>query len=113
MGNMEFKADVVSEVTVIQISGRLDNQTSLDAQKLLVQNIDNGAKKILIDFKNLDYISSSGLSLLIVAAKRLTSVSGQLRVCNLNNVVREVFEISGFTAIVPVSDSQAAALNEF
>lgn len=110
---MEFKVDKLGEVTVVRISGNLDTQTSPDSQKQLTQLIDNGAKKILIDFEDLNYISSSGLRMLLVAAKQLKAVSGQLRVCNLKAVVREVFDVSGFTVMLPVSNSQAEALDGF
>ena len=110
---MEFDVDEIGAVTVVRISGYLNTQTTPEAQNQLVQIIENGAKKILIDFEGLKYISSAGLRFLIVAAKQLTSVSGQLRVCNLNSVVQEVFDISGFTKLIPVSNSRAAALDEF
>ena len=109
---MEIKSDAVGEVTIVRISGNLNTQTTPEAQIRLEQIIENGAKKILIDFEGLDYISSSGLRLLFVAAKQLTSVSGRLRVCNLSSVVQEVFDISGFTTLIPVFDNQAAALEE-
>ena len=110
---MEMNVDEIGDVTVVQISGNLNTQTTPEAQIQIDRIIENGAKKILIDFEGLDYISSSGLRLLFVAAKQLTSVSGHLRVCNLSALVQEVFDISGFTTHIPVSNGQAAALDEF
>ncbi len=110
---MEFKVDKLGEVTVVRVAGNLDTQASPDAQKQLTQLIDNGAGKILIDFEDLNYIASSGLRMLLVAAKRLKGVSGQLRVCGLNTVVQEVFDISGFAVMLAVSKSQAEALDGF
>ncbi len=61
----------------------------------------------------LDYINSAGLCVLLVAAKKLEGVDGELRFCNLNEIVREVFDISGFTTIFRVFGSEAEALDGF
>ncbi len=110
---MEFTVDEFGDVRAVRITGNLDTQTSAVAQEQLTQLIDNGAKKVLVDFENLNYISSSGLRVLLVAAQRLEDTSGQLRICNPNTIVREVFDTSGFTEIIPVYGSQAEALDGF
>jgi anti-sigma B factor antagonist len=93
--------------------GALDTQTSPDALKQLKQLIEEGARKILVNFEALEYISSAGLHILLTAAKQLKSVDGELRVCGLNEVVKEVFEISGFVTILKVLGSEAEALEGF
>jgi anti-sigma B factor antagonist len=110
---MEFTVDELGDVRAIRISGNLDTQTSPVAQKQLIQLIDDGATKILIDFENLNYISSTGLRMLLVAHSRLEGTSGQLRICNPNTMVQEVFETSGFSEIFSVYRSQAEALDGF
>ena len=110
---MDFTVDELGDVRAIRISGNLDTQTSPVAQKQLIQLIDSGATKILIDFENLNYISSTGLRMLLVAHSRLEGTSGQLRICNPNTMVQEVFETSGFSEIFAVYRSQAEALDGF
>jgi anti-anti-sigma factor len=110
---MEFTVDEFGDVRAVRISGNLDTQTSPVAQKQLIQLIDSGATKILIDFENLNYISSTGLRMLLVAHSRLESTSGQVRICNPNTMVQEVFETSGFSEIFSVYRSQAEALDGF
>jgi anti-anti-sigma factor len=110
---MEFTVDEFGDVRAVRITGNLDTQTSAVAQEQLTQLIDNGAKKVLLDFENLNYISSSGLRVLLVAAQRLEDTTGQLRICNPNTMVREVFDTSGFTEIFSVYSSQAEALDGF
>ena len=110
---MEIDVDEIGEVSVIRISGKLDTLASIEAQDKLTKIIDDGAKNILIDFEKLDYISSYGLRLLLLGTQDVKRVSGQLRICNLSPVVQEVFDVSGFTTIIPVSNSQAEALEEF
>ena len=110
---MDFKVVEFGDVRAVRIAGNLDTQTSAVAQERLIRLIDDGATKILVDFEDLNYISSSGLRMLLVAVKRLEGTSGQLRVCNPNKMVREVFDTSGFSEIFSVYKSQAEALDGF
>ncbi len=110
---MDFTVDQFGDVRTVRIAGNLDTQTAPVAQEQLIQLIDNGATKILIDFEDLNYISSTGLRMLLVALNRLEGTSGQLRICNPNTMVREVFETSGFLEIFSVYKSQAEALDGF
>ncbi len=110
---MDFTVDEFGDVRTVRIAGNLDTQTSPVAQEQLIQLIDNGATKILVDFEDLKYISSSGLRMLLVAVKRLEGASGQLRICNPNKMVQEVFDTSGFSDIFSVYKSQAEALDGF
>ncbi len=110
---MDFEAEELGDVRAVRITGNLDTQSSTGAQEQLIQIIDNGAKKVLIDFEGLNYISSSGLRMLLVAVKRLEVTSGQLRVCNANKTVQEIFRVSGFVEILSVYGSKAEALDGF
>ncbi len=110
---MDITVDEVGDVRVVRIAGNLDTQTSPVTQEQLTQLIQDGATKILLDFEKLNYISSSGLRVLLVAHKRLDDNSGQVRICNPNTMVREVFDTSGFSEIFSVYGSQAEALDGF
>jgi anti-anti-sigma factor len=77
-----------------------------------------GARKMVIDCTALDYISSAGLRVLLGTAKRLSAAGaggagGTLRLFGLNETVREVFDISGFSTILAVFATEAAALKGF
>ncbi len=72
-----------------------------------------GARKVVVNFERLAYISSAGLYILLAAAKQLKVSGGELRVCSLNDLVREVFEMSGFDTIVSVSKNESEALEGF
>ena len=110
---MEITVDEVGDIRVVRIAGNLDTQTSPVTEEQLTQLIEDGATKILLDFEKLNYISSSGLRVLLVAHKRLEGNSGQVRICNPNKMVREVFDTSGFSDIFSVYGSQAEALDGF
>ena len=110
---MNISVSEVESVTVVSFEGYLDTNTAPDAQTRLDGLIDGGETNILIDFSDLEYISSAGLRVLLITGKRLGSSGGNLRLCNLNETVREVFEMSGFSTIFSVFDHRAEALVSF
>jgi len=110
---MDITVDEVGDIKIVRIAGNLDTQTSPVTEEQLTQLIQDGATKILLDFEKLNYISSSGLRVLLVAHKRLEGNSGQVRICNPNTIVREVFDTSGFSEIFSVYGSQTEALDGF
>ena len=91
-------------VTVIKIEGNLDTQTSPEAQEELNRIVEDGARKLLIDFADLAY-----LHLVLVGA----AVQGEMRMCNMNDVVKEVFEVSGFSTIFKVFPTDTEAMSGF
>ncbi len=110
---MEIAVSDAGGVKVVRIEGKLDTQTFADAQIQLTQLIDQGATKLVVNFEKLDYISSAGLDVLLKAAKQLKGNNGELRICSLNEFVQEVFEISGFSIILSVFNSESDALSRF
>lgn len=110
---MEIAVSDAGEVKVVRIEGKLDTQTSPNVQAQLTQLIDQGATKIVVNFEKLVYISSAGLRILLAVAKQLKGISGELRICGLNELVQEVFDISGFTMILTVTKTEPEALESF
>ncbi len=110
---MQISIKTTNEVKVLAFEGRLDTQTSPDAQQQLTRLIEEGETKILVNLEKVDYISSAGLRVLLVIAKQLKTTDGELRICSLNEVVKEVFDISGFDMILPISASELEALEDF
>ena len=110
---MELMVGDAGEVKIVRIEGKLDTQTSPDAEAQLIRLIDAGARKVVVNLERLAYISSAGLRILLAAAKQLQGSGGELRVCSLSDLVQEVFDISGFDSILPVSKSEAEALDGF
>ena len=81
---MQITAREAGSVTVVEFDGHLDTNTATEAQEHLDGLQDGGVQKILVSFEKLDYISSAGLRVLLVVAKRLGASGGSLRVCGLN-----------------------------
>lgn len=110
---MDVETNVSGEVNVVRIGGNLDSDSFPEAQSQITNLIEQGARKILLDLKELVYISSAGLRVLLIAAKQLKEHGGELRISNLNNMVQDVFEISGFSKIFNVFNDEAEALQDF
>jgi anti-anti-sigma factor len=89
-------------VIVLSISGRLDAVSAVEADKDFNSVVDAGHERLLINLEKLDYISSAGLRVLLVVAKRTQQSGGKVALCTLSPNVREVFEISGFSSIFSI-----------
>lgn len=107
---MQISTRTSNDIHIVGIAGSLDSTTSPEAQKSL-DAVLAGAKKVALDFSQLDYISSAGLRVLLGAAKQLRASGGKLGMFGLNQSVKEVFEISGFSSILPIHQSEADALS--
>jgi len=107
---MEITTRTQQDVTVVGFAGNLDSNTSPEAQQAIDGILAGGGRKLVVDFTALDYISSAGLRVLLGTAKRLRGAGGALRLFGLNETVREVFEISGFSTILAVFATEADAL---
>ena len=84
----------------LALEGRLDTITSPELEAELKASLP-GADSLILDFSKLDYISSAGLRVLLAAHKTM-SVKGGLKVRNANEIVREVFDVTGFADILTI-----------
>jgi len=107
---MEIQSRKEANATIVTLTGRLDAVTTPDYEQRARQLIEGGAKCFVMDFAQLDYISSAGLRGLLLTAKLLQANGGQLRFANVGGNVRSVFEMSGFVSMFPIDDSVATAL---
>lgn len=73
--------------------------------------IDRGERQLLVDFSRLDYISSAGLRVFIIAAKKLKSIQGKIALSALKPQIKEVFDIAGFSSIFPMFNSREDAIH--
>jgi anti-sigma B factor antagonist len=98
--------DIVEEkqgvIYTFKIKGRLDSNTSQEFEKRVFDVITNGTKSVIIDFKDLDYISSAGLRVILKATKALKREDGKIMLCAMQDYVKEVFEIAGFDSFLPI-----------
>jgi anti-sigma B factor antagonist len=92
---VETKTQQIGDVTVVEMSGRLDHGNSLNfAENSINRMIDDGTRKLVIDLARLDYIDSSGLGMLIFCGGRMEQSGGRMRIAGANASVARVFEIA-------------------
>lgn len=106
---MKIEAQTLDRVLVLHVTGRLDSNSSPELERSLTESLDSGVKDLIFDFGSLDYISSAGLRVVLVAAKRLRTVQGTMVLVGMRDVVQEVFEMSGFLALFAVAETVEAA----
>ena len=110
---MEIIEENQGGINIYKLNGRLDSNTSQGFEKKIFQAIDDGSKNMIIDFKNLDYISSAGLRVILKATKALKREDGKIMLCDMQDYIKEVFEISGFDSFMPIVGSMGDALDAF
>lgn len=99
---MEISQTPQDGFTTVHLNGRLDAATCAEVERALAAVFDAGSKGLVIDFTKLNYISSAGLRVLLSTAKKAKSSGGKLALFGLGEEVRQIFEISGFTSILPI-----------
>ena len=110
---MEITTRETGDVMVVDLSGRLDTQTSGSAADELTRVTQLGKAKLLLNLNDLEFISSAGLRVLLRTAKQLQAANGKLMVCHANGVVKEVMELSGFESVLQMHDTEDDALAAF
>ena len=96
---MKIDKNIEGNNLTITLEGRLDTNTAPDLEKE-VESLD-GVENLIFDFKELEYISSAGLRI-ILALQKIMNNQGSMTIKNVNDDVKEVFEITGFSDILTI-----------
>ncbi len=110
---MEIIEEIQDDINIYRLKGRLDSNTSQRLEKKLFQAISDGSKRMIVDFKELNYISSSGLRIIFKANKALIREDGRIILCSMQKYVREIFKMTGIDSFVPTLDTMDDALKAF
>lgn len=109
---MEVVKSKQGEVLVVDLNGRLDANTADGFEQQIIPDIEEGESKVLVDFSQLDYISSAGLRVLLMAARKLQDSNGKIALCSLKKNIQTVFDLAGFSTIFQIYPVAAEALQE-
>ncbi len=102
---MEISQKEENGIVSIAIKGRLDADSSLEAEKVVKDVLGGETNRLLFNLGELEYLSSAGLRVLLSAAKEMRRRDGKIVLCALNEFVKEIFEVSGFQSLIPITDS--------
>lgn len=112
---MQVEAHRYADVLVVTVDGRIDYVNADEFKMALMPHLTNGStgsNQVVLDLSRLEYISSAGLRVLMIAAREAKAKQGKLIAVALQPVVREIFEISKFTLVFQLFDSVQDALQQ-
>jgi anti-anti-sigma factor len=107
---MEINEERKTDMVILGLTGKLDATTAKTFEDKILAEIDSGDRRFVIDLSQLDYVSSSGLRVFLLAAKRLHSAGGKIVLCSLKEHVRQVFDLAGFSSILSIYNSRGEAV---
>lgn len=110
---LELTQTKIVNVTVVTLNGKLDSSNSEEIEKKILDIVDGGEKKLLLNLSSLIYISSAGLRVLLVLARKLKGDNGKLALCSMNQNITDVFDVAGFLPIFTIYQDQDEALKNF
>ena len=99
---MEIIKDLNNNELTLTLKGELNSFTAPELEDVIKKNL-TGIKSLIFDFKDLEYLSSAGLRVLLVAQKVMNK-QGKMSLRNVNSSVREIFDITGFSGILEIED---------
>lgn len=107
---MEVEHRQEGGVTVVQLSGRLDSSVSGEVMDKLNSIVNGGATKLVLNLRELNYISSAGLRSILVAAKLIKSANGEMRLCEPNGRVSKILDESGFSYLIKIDSHEGKSI---
>lgn len=110
---LDLHSEIDDGVLILNPTGRIDGATAKEYEDTLLQRISNGHSKIVLNCEAIEYISSAGLRVLLMASKRAGEGAGKLVLCAVRDTVHDVFKYSGFAEIIPITGDRDEALESF
>lgn len=101
------------EAAIFHVQGRLDSTSTPELEQRVILSLNEGAKNLVMDFSELDYINSAGLRILVMSYQRLLPLGGQVMVCGARDYIDEIFLISGYNKIFPMYPDLDQAIKTF
>ena len=110
---MKIAEETERGFVILRPDGRLDSKESPDLEAAMLGAFERGDKDLVIDLSDVPYISSRGLRVFLIGAKKAAAVEGRLAVCSLQEFVQHAFEITGFLKLFGVFGSRTEAIDSF
>jgi anti-anti-sigma factor len=110
---MDIEESRTGGAVTLALKGRLDGASSGGFETRMLAQIDAGDRNFLIDMAQLDYISSVGLRVFMLATKRLKPLGGRIVLCALQPSIKQLFDIAGFSTIFTITATREEAASLF
>ena len=99
---MEITTNISNQNLIISISGRLDTISSPKLEEEINRNSFDEIETVTLNMRALEYISSTGIRVILMLHKNMTSVGGKLRLVNVNDMVMEIFTMTGMDSFLEI-----------
>jgi anti-anti-sigma factor len=106
---LEVRHEVADGVALSRITGKIDALTGPSLQAAAAAAINGGNPRVIFDMREVSYISSAGLRVIVMTAKHAKAANGGLAVFGLQPAISEVFEITGLGTVIPIASNEAEA----
>ncbi|MDP2955294.1 MAG: STAS domain-containing protein [Longimicrobiales bacterium] len=110
---MGFQVSRKGGVTLVEVEGQLIVGNRQELKQKVLEHLDSGDRKFVIDFSSTGYIDSSGLGVLVSLSKKIREQSGELRLSSLNEDLRTLFELTKLDTLFRITDTKEQALDGF
>ncbi len=110
---MSFEVHKRDDITVIDVKGQLIVGNRQELKQKVLDELEAGARKFLVDFAGTGYIDSSGLGVLVSLSKKIREQGGELRLANLNEDLRTLFELTKLDTLFHIANNREEALASF
>ena len=110
---MSFQVSKSGDVSLIEVEGQLIVGNRQELKQQVLEQLEGGDQKFVIDFANTGYIDSSGLGVLVSLSKKIREQGGELRLSSLNEDLRTLFELTKLDTLFRITDDKAKALEGF
>lgn len=107
---MKIEETKQGKAVIFALEGRLDSTTSLDVEQSVLRTINEGCHAIILDLHGLEYLSSTGIRVLIRAHKELEKLQGQILLVGIPKPIENILYITGFLPYFKIFENSALAL---
>ena len=108
---MSFRVEELDGVTLVDVEGQLIVGNRQALKQRVLEELDVGKRRFVIDFSETRYIDSSGLGVLVGLSKKIREQEGELRLSGLNRDLRTLFELTKLDTLFTIADSRDEALD--
>jgi anti-anti-sigma factor len=109
---MKLVEAIAEDVTIVEAYGRIDSTTAKEFGDRLVSLVQAGRGSLVVDLKNIAYISSAGFRALLIANRAAAGRQGKLALCGVIGEVKRLFDIGGFTNEFVICPTQADGIGK-
>jgi anti-sigma B factor antagonist len=110
---MSFSVSTRGDICIVEVEGQLIVGNRQELKQKVLDEMEKGSRKVLVDFARTGYIDSSGLGALVSLAKKIREMGGDLRLANLNDDLQTLFELTKLDTMFQISQTRERALENF